>query len=306
MKSISAIIDAAKSAGKGRVRIAVAAAQDDAVLTAVEDARKRGLAEAVLIGDRDAIARTADAERIDLTPYEIVHEADPGKAAASAVAHVRNGEAALVMKGLLDTSVILKAALNKESGLHAGRLVSHVGVIESPHYHKLFLITDSAINIAPTLADKIDIIRNAVDVARALGAETPKVALLAAVEKVNPEKMPCTADAAILTQMNRRGQIPGCVIDGPLALDNAVSAEAARIKKIESPVAGDADILVSPDIEAGNILYKALMDLGGAKGAGLVVGAKSPIILTSRADSAETKVASIALGILAARGLGLL
>ncbi len=301
MKSISAIIDAAKATSGGSVRIAVAAAQDDAVLSAVEDARKVGLATPILIGDRDAIARTAEAESIDLSPYEIVHEADSAKAAASAVAHVRNGEASLVMKGLLDTSVILKAALNKETGLHAGRLVSHVGVIESPHYHKLFIITDSAINIAPVLAEKIDIIRNAVDVALALGVEKPKVALLAAVEKVNPEKMPCTADAAILTQMNRRGQIPSCIIDGPLALDNAVSAEAARIKKIESPVAGDADILVSPDIEAGNILYKSLLDLGGAKGAGLVVGAKSPIILTSRADDARTKLASIALGILVAK-----
>ncbi|MFA6504893.1 MAG: bifunctional enoyl-CoA hydratase/phosphate acetyltransferase [Treponemataceae bacterium] len=300
MKSILAIIEAAKALSKGSVRIAVAAAQDDAVLTAVEDARRQGLIEAVLIGDRDAIFRVAEAEKIDLSPYEIVHELDPAKAAASAVAHVRNGEATLVMKGLLDTSVILRAVLNKDTGLNAGRLVSHVGVIESPHYHKLFIITDSAINIAPTLSEKIDIIRNAVAVAHALGVAMPKVALLAAVEKVNPEKMPCTADAAILTQMNRRAQIPGCVIDGPLALDNAVSAEAARIKKIDSPVAGDADILVSPDIEAGNILYKSLLDLGGAKGAGLVVGAQSPIILTSRADDAQTKLASIALGVLVA------
>jgi phosphate butyryltransferase len=154
MKSISAIIDAAKATSGGSVRIAVAAAQDDAVLSAVEDARKVGLATPILIGDRDAIARTAEAESIDLSPYEIVHEADSAKAAASAVAHVRNGEASLVMKGLLDTSVILKAALNKETGLHAGRLVSHVGVIESPHYHKLFIITDSA-STCPVLAEKI-------------------------------------------------------------------------------------------------------------------------------------------------------
>ncbi len=301
MNSISAIIEKAISLSAGSIRIAVAAAQDDAVLSAVEDARARGLVEATLIGDKSAIERVAAAERIDLSPYEIVHEAEPAKAAASAVAHVREGEAALVMKGLLDTSVVLRAVLNKETGLNAGRLVSHIGVIESPHYHKLFVITDSAINIAPTLAEKIDIIRNAVDVSRALGVELPKVALLAAVEKVNPDKMPCTAEAAILTQMNRRGQIPLCIIDGPLALDNAVSAEAARIKKIESPVAGDADVLVSPDIEAGNVLYKALLDLGGAKGAGLVVGAKAPIVLTSRADTAETKLASIALGVLAAK-----
>ncbi len=299
MKTIAELIAAAQAVA-GRPRIAVAAAQDEEVLQAVEAARKAGLADAILIGDRPAIERIAAKEGIDLSAYEIVHEPELAKAAASAVAHVRSGEASFVMKGLLDTSVILKAVLNKETGLHAGRLVSHVGVVESPHYHKLVLVTDAAINIAPTLGEKVDIIRNAADCARALGVETPKVALLAAVEKVNPEKMPCTADAAILTQMNRRGQIPGCVIDGPLALDNAVSAEAARIKGIESPVAGDADILMAPYIEVGNVLYKAFMDLGGAKGAGLVVGAKAPIVLTSRSDTAETKLASIAFAVLVA------
>jgi phosphate butyryltransferase len=205
------------------------------------------------------------------------------------------------MKGLLDTSVILKAALNKETGINAGRLASHVAVMECARYHKLFLVTDAAINIAPDVPAKLDIIANAVQVAKALGVETPKVALLAAVEKVNFEKMPCTADAAIITQMNRRGQLKGCLVDGPLALDNAVSAESARIKKIASEVAGDADVLVTPDIEAGNVLYKSLLDLGGAKGAGLVMGAAKPIVLTSRADTAETKLASIALASLASR-----
>ncbi|OHE70721.1 MAG: phosphate butyryltransferase [Treponema sp. RIFOXYC1_FULL_61_9] len=282
------------------MRIAVAAAQDAAVLQAVEAARKAGLAQSILFGDREAIARVADAEGIDLSPFEVIHEAEPAMAAVAAVAHIRAGEASVVMKGLLDTSILLKAVLDKERGLNAGRLVSHVGVVESPYYRKLLIVTDAAINIAPTLAEKIDIVRNAVDCARAIGIGLPKVAILAAVEKVVAEKMPCTADAAILTQMNRRGQIPFCVIDGPLALDNAISAEAARIKKIESSVAGDADILVAPDIEAGNILYKCLLDLGGAKGAGLVLGARAPIVLTSRADSADTKLASIALGVLAA------
>jgi phosphate butyryltransferase len=305
LKNIAELIAAAKVVSSaGKPRIAVAAAQDDEVLLAVDAARKAGLCEAVLIRDRPSIEKIADETGIDLANYEVVHEAAPAKAASSAVAHVRSGEAAFVMKGLLDTSVVLKAALNKESGLHAGRLVSHVGVVESPHYHKLFLVTDAAINIAPTLNEKIDIIRNAVDCAKAIGIDLPKVALLAAVEKVNPEKMPCTADAAVLTQMNRRGQIAGCVVDGPLALDNAISAEAARIKKIDSPVAGDADILVAPDIEAGNILYKTLLDLGGAKGAGLVMGAAAPIVLTSRADSAETKLASIALAVLVAAKRG--
>lgn len=305
MDTITSLIAAAKTAAAvEKPRIAVAAAQDEEVLQAVEAARAAGLCEAVLIGDRPCIEKIADHEGIDLSNYEIVHEVVLAKAAASAVAHVRGGEAAFVMKGLLDTSIILKAALNKETGLHAGRLVSHVGVVQSPHYHKLFLVTDAAINIAPTLPEKIDIIRNAVDCAFALGVDIPKVALLAAVEKVNPEKMPCTADAAILTQMNRRGQIPRCIVDGPLALDNAISAEAARIKNIDSPVAGDADVLVAPDIEAGNILYKALLDLGGAKGAGLVLGAAAPIVLTSRSDNAETKLASIAFAVLVAANRG--
>lgn len=302
MKTIADLIQRAKtlSAKKGRVRIAVAAAQDEEVLVAVDAARKDGLADAILVGDRTLIGAIAKDHGIDLSNYQIVDEADVVRAAALAVDHVRRGDAAFVMKGILDTSVLLKAVLNKETGLNAGRLVSHVGVAESPNYHKLFLMTDAAINIAPTLQEKVDIIKNAVDCARALGIASPKVALLAAVEKVNPDKMPCTMDAAILTQMNRRGQIKDCIIDGPLALDNAISAESARIKKIDSPVAGDADILVAPDIEAGNILYKAVIDLGGARGAGLVMGAGAPVVLTSRADTAETKHASIALAVLVA------
>jgi phosphate butyryltransferase len=205
----------------------------------------------------------------------------------------------MLMKGILDTSILLKAALAKEGGINAGRLASHVAVMEVPTYHKLLLVTDAAINIAPDIAAKLDIIASAVAVARAIGVDLPKVALLAAVEKVNWEKMPCTADAAIIAQMARRGQLKGCIVDGPLALDNAVSAESARVKQIQSEVAGDADILVAPDIEAGNILYKCLLDLGGAKGAGIVMGAARPIVLTSRADSAETKLASIALAALA-------
>lgn len=300
MKSIAELIQKAKSlsAENGRVRIAVAAAQDEEVLVAVDAARKDGFADAVLIGNTGQIESIAKAQNIDLAHYELVDEPDIARAAARAVDYVRQGKAAFVMKGILDTSVLLKAVLNKETGLNTGRLVSHVGVAESANYHKLFLMTDAAINIAPTLQEKLDIIRNAVDCARALGIEMPKVALLAAVEKVNSDKMPCTVDAAILTQMNRRGQIKDCIVDGPLALDNAISAESARIKKIESPVAGDADILVAPDIEAGNILYKAVIDLGGAKGAGLVMGAGAPVVLTSRADSAETKHASIALAVL--------
>jgi len=297
MKTIAEIIEAAKAGG--RKRIAVAAAQEHTALEAAVDAWRHGLAEPVLIGDLKAIDAIAAELKLDISAFERIEEKDFARAAAKAVELVRTGKADMLMKGLLDTSILLKAAFNKETGINAGRLASHVAVMETAHYHKLFLVTDAAINIAPDLSAKIDIIANAVQVARAIGVETPKVALLAAVEKVNYDKMPCTVDAAIIAQMNRRGQVKGCVVDGPLALDNAVSAESAKIKKIVSEVAGDADILVVPDIEAGNVLYKSLLDLGGAKGAGLVMGAAKPIVLTSRADTAETKLASIALAALA-------
>ncbi len=297
MKTVRDIIEAARKAGVKRV--AVAAAHEESALSAVVDAARHGLVEPILIGDIEQIKKIAGELKADVSAFTMIEEKDFAKAAAKAVSLVRNGEADMLMKGVLDTSILLKAALNKESGLNAGRLTSHVAVMEVPTYHKLLIVTDAAINIAPDLPGKIDIIANAVQVAKAIGIETPKVALLAAVEKVNWDKMPCTADAAIITQMNRRGQIKGCLIDGPLALDNAISAESAKIKKIVSDVAGDADVLVAPDIEAGNILYKALLDLGQARGAGIVVGAAKPIVLTSRADSAETKLASIALAALA-------
>lgn len=297
MKSVREIIEAAKAAGKKRV--AVAAAHEESALEAVFDAAKHGLIDPILIGDLDKIRQIAADLGAELTGCRLIDEKDFAKAAAQAVALVRAGEADMLMKGVLDTSILLKAALNKEAGLNAGRLTSHVAVMEVPTYHKLLIVTDAAINIAPDLPGKLDIIANAVQVAKAIGVAQPKVALLAAVEKVNWDKMPCTADAAVITQMNRRGQVKGCLIDGPLALDNAISAESAKIKKIVSEVAGDADVLVAPDIEAGNILYKCLLDLGQAKGAGIVVGASKPIVLTSRADSAETKLASIALAALA-------
>ncbi|MFZ2636912.1 MAG: bifunctional enoyl-CoA hydratase/phosphate acetyltransferase [Rectinemataceae bacterium] len=302
MRTIAEIVAAAKALGP--VKLVVAAAQESSVLEAVFEARAAGIAESILVGDPEAIAAAAaeayGGHGVDLTGFEIVSEKNMIAAAARAVALVREGGADILMKGIIDTSLILKAALNKETGINAGRLASHVAVMETAHYHKLLVITDAAINIAPDLAAMQDIIASAVQVARALGATMPKVALLAAIEKVNPEKMPCTATAAVLTQMNRRGQIKGCIVDGPLALDNAISAESARIKKIVSEVAGDADILVAPDIEAGNILYKCLLDLAGAKGAGIVMGAARPIVLTSRADTSETKLASIALAALVA------
>jgi len=303
MRHISEIIAAAAAAG--RMKLAVASAQEASVLEAVADAYAAGIAEPILVGDPEAIAAAAaqanEGRGVDISAFEIVPVKDLYASAAKAVELVRTGKAGFLMKGLIDTSLLLKAVLNKETGINASRLVSHVAVMEVPTYHKLFVVTDAAINIAPDLAAFIDIIGSAVAVSRALGVVTPKVALLAAVEKVNPEKMPCTATASILTQMNRRGQIRNCVIDGPLALDNAISAESARIKKIVSDVAGDADVLVAPDIEAGNILYKCLLDLAQAKGAGIVMGAARPVVLTSRADTAETKLASIALAALTGR-----
>lgn len=297
MKHISEIMEKAKTLG--RRRLAVASAQEATVLEAVVDAYREGIAEPILVGDPSAIARAAaEANKgsgVDISPFRIVEESSLTAAAAKAVALVRSGEADFLMKGIIDTSLLLRAALNKETGLNAGRLAIHVAVMEVATYHKLLFVTDVALNIAPDLPAFVDIIDSAVAVAKALDVETPKVALLAAVEKVNPEKMPWTATASILTQMNRREQIKNCIVDGPLALDNAISAESARIKKIQSDVAGNADILVVPDIEAGNILYKCLLDLAGAKGAAVIMGATVPIVLTSRADSAETKLASIAL-----------
>lgn len=308
MKHVAEIIQGARQLG--RRKLAVASAQESSVLEAVVDAWKEGIAEPILVGAPALIAEAAreagGGKGVDISPFRVVAETDLMKSAVRAVELIRNGEADFLMKGIIDTSLLLKAVLNKENGINAGRLASHVAVMEVPTYHKLLIVTDAALNIAPDLPAFIDIINSAVTVARALGVSMPKVALLAAVEKVNPDKMPCTVTASILTQMNRRGQIKGCIIDGPLALDNAISAESARIKKIQSEVAGDADILVAPDIEAGNILYKCLLDLAQARGAGIVMGAAAPIVLTSRADTAETKLASIALasltGSLNARG----
>ena len=299
MKTIAEVVKAAKNSG--RKRVAVAAAQDASVLEAIVDAAFNGIAEPILVGDLAAIDALALELKLDLSRFERVSAASSAAAAEEAVRLVRTGEADLLMKGIVDTSVLLKAALNKERGINAGTLVSHVAIIETVSYPKLLFVTDGAVNIAPELGAKLAIIANAVRAAHALGIALPKVALLAAIEKVNYEKMPCTVDAAVIAQMARRAQVPGCIVDGPLALDGAVSAESARVKHISSEVAGDADILVAPDIEAGNILYKSLVDLGGAKGAGIVMGAAAPIVLASRADSAQTKLASLAFAVLASR-----
>ncbi|HOI22102.1 MAG: bifunctional enoyl-CoA hydratase/phosphate acetyltransferase [Spirochaetia bacterium] len=306
MKTIDDIIRAAAAAGAAR--LAVAAAQESSVIEAAFAAFAEGIAIPILVGDPKAIAAAAaganQGRGLDISAFELLPAKDVHQAASIAVGLVRDGKADFIMKGIIDTAPLLKTALNKETGINAGRLASHVAVIQVPTYHKLFVLSDAGLNIAPDLSGFVDIINSAVSVSKVLGVATPKVALLAAVEKVYPDKMPCTATAALLSQMNRRGQIKGCIVDGPFGLDNAISAESARIKGIVSDVAGDADVLIVPDIEAGNILYKCLLDLAQAKGAGIVMGAAKPVVLPSRADTAETKLASIALAALAGRRLG--
>ena len=280
----------------GRRRMTVAVAQDAEVLLAVEKARQLGLVEAVLIGDEPAIRRIAEQEGIDPDRYEILHEPEGPEACHRAVKMVRDGNAQAVMKGIIDTAVILRAVLDKEDGLRMAPVLSHVAVFQAEGFDRFFYITDAAMNIAPDLAAKSHIIQNAVRVAHALGNENPVAACLCAVEKVNP-KMQATLDAQALVEMNRRGEIPGCTVIGPLALDNAISPEAARHKGISDPNAGKADILLVPYIEAGNIFYKALTYMAHAKNAGCILGARAPVILTSRADSDETKLYSIALAL---------
>ena len=277
--------------------VSVAAAEDAHVLSAVNEAHLRGIANFVLVGDEKAIKGLAAQREIDLSPFPVIHEPDPAAACRQAVKLVTEGRASALMKGLVDTSIIMKAALDREMGMRTERKLSHLAVFALPTYHKLLFITDAAINIAPDFDTKRDIIRNAVDAVSNLGIDCPKVALLAAKEKVD-EKMPITLEWAELSRLGKVGEIPGCILDGPLALDNAVSPESCAVKGIVSEVGGDADILVCPDIEAGNILYKSLAFLADGKNGGVVVGAKGPIILTSRADSSESKLISIALGVL--------
>ncbi len=277
-------------------RIAVAAAHDDHVLQSIHEIYRKGYATPILIGDKEKIFRIADELKIDVSQMTMIKELDERKCAEIAVNLVNSAEADVVMKGLLQTADLLKAVLERDKGLRTTGLLSHVGVYQISGYHKLLFITDAGINIAPDLRQKIDIIKNAVHVAQALGVECPKVAVLAAVETVNPA-MVSTLDAAILSKMAQRGQIKGCLIDGPLAMDNAIDLEAARHKQIVSEVAGDADILLVPDIEAGNILVKALIFLYKARSCGIITGARVPLIVTSRAESSEAKYYSILLAL---------
>ena len=268
-------------------------------LAGAVEAAEHGLIEPIYVGPRERITQIAADACIDIGTAEIVDAPHSHAAAAAAVGLVRAGRAELLMKGSLHTDELLGAIVARESGLRTGKRISHVFIMDVPTYHKVLVVTDAAINIAPTLEDKRDICQNAIDVARVLGREQPKVAILAAVETVS-SKMPATVDAAALCKMAERGQIHGGILDGPLAFDNAISLDAALTKGIQSKVAGDPDILLVPDLEAGNILAKLLSFLANADSAGLVVGARVPVILTSRADSIRARVASCAVAMLIA------
>jgi phosphate acetyltransferase len=268
-------------------------------LTAAIEAAEKGLIVPILIGPRTKIEAAAHAAGRDLAPFRIVDVPHSHAAATKAVELLREAQAELLMKGSLHTDELMAAVISKEGGLRTGRRISHVFAMDVPTYHKVLMVTDAAINIAPSLEDKVDICQNAIDLAIALGRERPKVAILAAVETVT-SKMPATIDAAALCKMAERGQITGGILDGPLAFDNAISKNAARTKQIRSEVAGDPDILLVPDLEAGNILAKQLSFLANADSAGLVLGAKVPIILTSRADTVRSRIASCAVAVLAA------
>ncbi len=281
----------------GPKKIAVANAQDEDVLKAIKEAMKEKICKPILIGDKEKITHLAQIIELELNNIDIIDEKDGNEACRKAVELVSSGNADIVMKGLIDTSIILKAVLDKEIGLRTGNVLSHAAVFSVDTYHKFFIVTDAAMSIAPTVEEKKQIIENTLTLSRALGAQLPKVAVICAKEKVNA-KMPATVDAQELVQMNLDGKIKGCIVEGPYALDNAISKEAADLKGIKGEAAGDADILLMPDIEAGNVLYKALTYLANAENAGIILGAKAPIVLTSRADSDKAKLNSIALSVL--------
>jgi len=292
MQHLSEIIEIAKQ--KRTRKLALAAAGDEDALLAVKNAVENDLIEPVLVGNMlniNIIAKNID---FDISKYETHHEEDKFKASQKAVELIREGKAEILMKGAVDTGTLMKAVLDKEKGLRKGDTLSHVAIFESQYYHKLLGVTDAAMNINPEFETKIAIIKNAIELFHKLGVQTPKVAIVGPVETVNP-KIESTIHAATISMMNYRKQITGCIIDGPLAIDNATSKKSAELKNITSDVAGDADILMAPNIDSANILYKTLNFLGGAVTGAVIMGAKVPIVLTSRSDSDKSKFYSIAL-----------
>ncbi len=291
------LLDVARS--KGPKTVAVAAGHQSEIMLAGLDAEMAGLAQVILVGDSEMIRQIAAQQGFDISRMEVIHQSHPGEAAWQVMRLVHDGQADIAMKGKVETSDFLRAALSKELGLRTGRLFSHVAVFEIPGFDRLIFISDAGVVVAPDLEQKVQIVQNAINVAHSLQIDLPRVAVLAATEVVNP-KIPTTLDAANLSKMADRGQIKGGLVDGPLALDNAISPESVRIKGIKSEVAGYADILIAPDIEAGNVLAKAITYFAQGKMAGVVVGARCPLILPSRSDTREAKLVSLALGVMLA------
>ena len=287
-------------AGKPKKKLVLAAAQDQHSLVAVIRAWKDDIIEPIFIGDKEEIQNLCAENGFDITGLRIIHEPEIDKAVEMAVRMLNSKQGDILMKGKVGTSSLLKCVLNKEWGLRTGNLLSHIALFEVETYHKLIAVTDVAMNIAPNLKDKIAIVNNSVSFLNRLGYVMPKVAVLGAVEMVN-ENMEATLDAALLSKMNQREQIRNCIIDGPLAFDNAVSLESAKLKGIKSEVAGDTDLLLMPDIEVGNVLYKSLVFFAKAKVASIILGAQVPIVLTSRSDSEQAKYDSILLSAAASK-----
>jgi len=291
------LIEAAQAVGPKH--IAIAAAHDPAVLISAEELQKLGITVAHLVGDRPAIEDLAQEYQIDLSGMIVVHEPDTGRAAQQAVAMARQGQADVVIKGQLKTSEMLGAALDRERGIRERKLLTHVGLFEVPGFDRLIYMSDSGVVLSPTIEQKLIIIQNVVEVAHKFGLERPRVAILSATDVVHP-RIPHSIEALALAKMAAQGWVEGAIVDGPLTLDVAVSLEAARIKGVESPVAGQADILIVPGVVAGNTAAKAIQYLAGGRMAGLVVGAKVPIIINSRADTADTRLLSTAMAVVLA------
>ncbi|MEW6684582.1 MAG: bifunctional enoyl-CoA hydratase/phosphate acetyltransferase [Candidatus Edwardsbacteria bacterium] len=296
--SLDALLKEAKK--KGSHKIAIVMAEDEVVLEAAALAKEEGIAKSILIGNKRIIENTAKSAKIDISEFEILETEDEKSAIQKGINAIREGRAKILMKGQVSTSVFLKGVLDKEQGLRTGRTLSHICVLEVSTYHKLLFMTDGGMNLKPDLKTKIDILKNAIDFLKHLGIEKPKVAVLAAIETVNPD-MPETVEADALKKMAERGEIKDAIVEGPLAFDLAVSKEAARQKKIESKISGEVDILLVPEIATGNIFAKGLIFLGKAKACGIVVGASAPVVMLSRADTKETKLYSMALGVMGSK-----
>jgi len=300
LKNFADVLKKAKHYGPKKIAVASAAATD--VLKAVEAARSEGLVETILVGNKNKIIEIASNMGIDIANHEIIDKSDKNEIAKCAVELVRNKKASMVMKGMMGTARLLKAVLNKEYGLRNNQMLSHVYTLEIKNYNRLLTITDGAMNIAPDLMQKAQIIQNAIYYAHSLGIKKPKVAVVGALELVNPD-MPATIDAACLSKMSERGQIVGGIVDGPLGFDNAISKIAAEHKGINSPISGEVDIILVPNIESGNIFAKSLVYLAKAVPTGLLLGTKAPVVLVSRSDNAQSKLYSIALGVLMSKML---